>query len=42
MKEVCDCGTKTGSTRPQRYSPGKYAKYRKEARKKQLEEKGSI
>ena len=42
MKKNCECGNQTASTKPQRYSPQKFAKYRKEARKKSLKEKGLL
>ncbi len=39
MKSKCDCGGETKSTKPQRYSPQKNIKYRKIARKQELEKK---
>lgn len=42
MKNICECGRETITTKPQRYSPQKYAEYRREARKKTLEKKGLL
>jgi len=42
MKAVCDCGKETITTKPPRYSPNKFAEYRRKARKEQLEEKGLL
>jgi rRNA maturation protein Nop10 len=41
MKEKLD-GEKSETTKPPRYSPDKYAKYRKEARKEELVAKGLL
>jgi len=41
MKEEC-CGETTITTKPPRYSPDKYAKYRREARKEDLIKKGLL
>lgn len=41
MKENID-GEKAETTKPPRYSPEKYAKYRKEARKEELTAKGLL
>lgn len=39
MKEVCDCGGKTFSPKPPKYSPeDKYAEYRRRAKERALEE----
>jgi len=41
MNELCACGEKAESLKPAKYSPHfKYAHLRREARKKELEEKG--
>ncbi len=43
MKEVCDCGGKSVIKIPPRYSPvDKTAKYRREAKKEILKEKGLL
>ncbi|OYT32511.1 ribosome biogenesis protein [Candidatus Woesearchaeota archaeon] len=42
MQETCSCGGKAKTIKPQRYSPGKFAKYRKEAKRKILEQKGLL
>jgi len=42
MNEICGCKNKALNTRPPRYSPNKFAKYRKEARKTSLKEKGLL
>ena len=39
MKEKCTCREITLTTKPPRYSPNKYAKYRRQARKEDLIEK---
>jgi len=36
------CGTDAITTKPARYSPGKFAKYRKEARKEDLKKRGLL
>lgn len=42
MKENCKCGGTAITTKPPRYSPGKYAQYRKEAKREMLTEKGLL
>jgi rRNA maturation protein Nop10 len=42
MKEACTCGGQAVTTKPQRYSPDKYGKYRREARKDDLTKKGLL
>ena len=42
MKEQCKCGSPAVTTKPPRYSPDKYAKYRREARKEDLAKKGLL
>lgn len=42
MNEKCLCGGKAKTVKPQRYSPGKFAKYRKKAKRKILEERGLL
>ncbi|MEM3154963.1 MAG: nucleolar RNA-binding Nop10p family protein [Candidatus Woesearchaeota archaeon] len=42
MKETCACGGSSATTKPPRYSPNKYAKYRREARKEELAKKGLL
>jgi rRNA maturation protein Nop10 len=42
MKKICECGEETKSLKPQRYSPQKFAEYRREARKENLKERGLI
>ncbi len=42
MNENCKCGGKAITTKPARYSPEKYAKYRQEARKEDLKSKGLL
>jgi len=42
MKEECSCGGKAITTKPPRYSPGKFAEYRQKARQPGLEEKGLL
>ncbi len=42
MKFVC-CGDKTESLKPPKYSPvDKYANYRREAKRKEFQEKGLL
>lgn len=43
MKEVHSCGSRTATREPAKWSPeDKYGKYRREARRKELEEKGLV
>lgn len=42
MKETCHCGSTAISTKPGRYSPGKYADYRQKARIEELKAKGLL
>ncbi len=43
MKELHDCGSKAVPVRPPKYSPeDKYGKYRREAKKDQLKQKGLL
>jgi len=42
MNEKHHCGAKTELIRPQRYSPGRFAEYRRKARKEMLEQKGLL
>ncbi|MBW3018825.1 RNA-protein complex protein Nop10 [Candidatus Woesearchaeota archaeon] len=42
MKETCECGKKTATTKPARYSPQKFAKYRQKARKEDLRKRGLL
>ena len=43
LDETCSCGGKAVSPKPPKFSPeDKYAKYRREVKKKDLEEKGLI
>jgi rRNA maturation protein Nop10 len=39
MLEKCQCGGQAATTKPARYAPDKYAKYRREARKEDLKKK---
>jgi len=43
MKEKCECGSKTTTVKPAKYSPeDKYGKYRRDVQRKELEEKGLL
>jgi len=43
MKEVCVCEEKAVSPKPAKYSPeDKYASYRRQAKKKSMEDKGLL
>jgi len=42
IKATCNCGGEAITTKPPRYSPGKFAKYRKEAKREPLEKKGLL
>ncbi|MBW2969518.1 RNA-protein complex protein Nop10 [Candidatus Woesearchaeota archaeon] len=42
MNETCRCGEEAITTKPPRYSPDKYAKYRRQARKEELQKKGLL
>jgi len=42
MKQVCACKGEAVTTRPPRYSPGRYAEYRKKARREELINKGLL
>jgi len=43
MKEQCSCGGAALTTRPPRYSPDdKYASYRRQVKKPELEKKGLL
>lgn len=42
MREQCECGEKTITTKPARYSQQKFAKYRQEARKEDLKKRGLL
>jgi len=42
MKEACACGGQAVTTKPQRYAPDKYGKYRREARREDLAKKGFL
>lgn len=41
MKDICECGEKTVSSKPPKYSPeDKYASYRRKIKKEELIKKG--
>jgi len=42
MNEKCNCGGQAITTKPARYAPDKYGKYRREARKEDLSKKGLL
>ncbi len=42
LNEQCSCGGNAITVKPQRYSPGRFAKYRQEAKRKILMEKGLL
>lgn len=43
MKEQCGCGEKAVSPKPAKYSPeDKYASYRRQAKKKAMQDKGLL
>ncbi len=42
MNGNCKCGDKAITTRPQKYSPQKYAEYRREAKREELVKKGLL
>lgn len=42
MNEKCKCSGKAITVKPQRYSPGRFAKYRQEAKRKILSERGLL
>jgi len=42
MKQECECGQEVITTKPPKYSPGKFAKYRREARRDPLKQKGLL
>lgn len=42
MKKICSCGAETKSTKAQKYSPQKFAEYRRKARKTDLENRGLL
>ena len=42
MNAECACGGEAITTRPGRYSPGRFAKYRREAKREELEKKGLL
>jgi len=42
MKEQCACGSVAITTKPARYGQDKYGKYRREAKRKELEGKGLL
>jgi len=43
MKEVCDCGTKTETTKPAKYSPDdKYAGYKRKAKEDDRKKEGLL
>ncbi len=41
MKEEC-CKAKTSPVKPQKYSPGKFAAYRREAKREELKKKNLL
>ncbi len=42
MNDACECGAKTVSVRPQKYSPGKFAEYRRKAKLEELKKKNLL
>lgn len=43
MKQTCECGEKTVTPKPPKYSPeDKYADYRRKVKRTELEEKGLL
>lgn len=42
LNETCSCGGEAATTKPPRYSPGKYAQYRREAKREELKNKGLL
>lgn len=42
MKDACACGTKAIQVRPQKYSPEKYAEYRRKAKLEELKKKNLL
>jgi len=43
LKQVCDCGGKTESSLPPKYSPDeKYAEYRRKVKEEEWKEKGLL
>ncbi len=42
MKEKCACEGQAVTTKPQRYAPDKYGKYRREAKREDLTKRGLL
>lgn len=42
MHEQCSCGGTAVTTKPPRYSPGKFAEHRQKARREELEKQGLL
>ena len=42
MEKKCECGGEAITTKPQKYSPQKFAKYRQKAKKEKLIQEGLL